>query len=126
MPRGFLKAGREGKIMNIHSIEIERAPTREDAERALRLLRSWAGAVSRDEIQTLDPMVNRLVPGQEMQAYPALSRAYPQEFRVDDAYLPDLQNGPESLIKGARRQIQHVGISNFRLPIRFHTRDAAT
>jgi GTP cyclohydrolase IB len=126
MPRGFLKAGREGKIMNIHSIEIERAPTREDAERALRLLRSWAGAVSRDEIQTLDPMVNRLVPGQEMQAYPALSRAYPQEFRVDDAYkntLPDLQNGPESLIKGARRQIQHVGISNFRLPIRFRTRD---
>jgi GTP cyclohydrolase I len=37
--------------------------------------------------------------------------------------LPDLQNGPSSLIRGARRQIQHVGISNFRLPIRFHTRD---
>jgi GTP cyclohydrolase IB len=112
--------------MNIHSAEIERAPTREDAERALRLLRTWAGAASHDEIQTLDPMVNRLVPGRETQAYPALSRDYPREFRVDDAYkntLPDLQNGPESLIKGARRQIQHVGISNFRLPIRFRTRD---
>jgi GTP cyclohydrolase IB len=112
--------------MNIHSTEIERAPTRDDAERALRLLRSWAGGATRDEIQTLDPVVNRLVPGGEPQAYPALSRAYPEGFRVDEAYkttLPDLQNGPESLIKGARRQIQHVGISNFRLPIRFRTRD---
>jgi GTP cyclohydrolase IB len=112
--------------MNIHSSEIERAPTREDAERALRLLRSWVRDAAEAEIQTLDPIVNRLVPGREQQAYPALSRAYPQEFRVDDAYkntLPDLQNGPESLIKGAKRQIQHVGISNFRLPIRFRTRD---
>ena len=33
------------------------------------------------------------------------------------------QNGHESLIKGTKRQIQHVGISNFRLPIRFRTRD---
>src|SRR5690606_23857784 len=41
------------------------------------------------------------------------------------ASMPDLQNGPSSLIKGARTQIQHVGISNFRLPIRFHTRDGA-
>jgi GTP cyclohydrolase IB len=90
--------------MNIHSSEIERAPTREDAERALRLLRSWVRDAAEAEIQTLDPIVNRLVPGREQQAYPALSRAYPQEFRVDDAYkntLPDLQNGPASLIRGA-------------------------
>jgi GTP cyclohydrolase I len=38
--------------------------------------------------------------------------------------MPDLQNGPASLIQGAKRHIQHVGISNFRLPIRYHTRDA--
>ncbi len=58
-------------------------------------------------------------------AYPALSREYPADFRVDDAYkagLPDLQNGPASLIVGARAPIQHVGISNFRLPIRYQTR----
>lgn len=112
--------------MNIHSSEIERAPTREEAERALRLLRNWAGAATRDEIQTLDPLVSRLIPGREVSNYPALSRAYPEDFAADADYkasLPDLQNGPESLIKGARRQIQHVGISNFRLPIRFHTRD---
>ncbi|SIQ65011.1 GTP cyclohydrolase I [Paracoccus thiocyanatus] len=55
-------------------------------------------------------------------ACPALNREYPADFRVDDAYkasLPDLQNGPASLIVGARAPIQHVGISNFRLPIRY-------
>ena len=36
--------------------------------------------------------------------------------------LPDLQNGSASQIKGSKSEIQHVGISNFRLPIRFHTR----
>ncbi len=59
-------------------------------------------------------------------AYPALVRSYDAEFRVDPAYkdsLPDLQNGPASLIVGARTAIQHVGISNFRLPIRYLVRD---
>ena len=59
-------------------------------------------------------------------AYPALARSYDAEFRVDPAYkdsLPDLQNGPASLIVGARTAIQHVGISNFRLPIRYLVRD---
>jgi GTP cyclohydrolase I len=37
--------------------------------------------------------------------------------------MPDLQNGPSSLIKGARTDIQHVGISNFRLPLKWRTRD---
>ena len=58
--------------------------------------------------------------------YPALSRSYPAEFTVDEQYrasLPDLQNGPASLIVGARTAIQHVGISHFRLPIRFKRKD---
>ncbi len=57
---------------------------------------------------------------------PALSREYPGDFRVDEAYratLPDLQNGPASLIVGARKAIQHVGISNFRLPIRYRRKE---
>ncbi|MFN3275128.1 MAG: GTP cyclohydrolase FolE2 [Paracoccus sp. (in: a-proteobacteria)] len=61
-------------------------------------------------------------------AYPALARTYDDQFRVDPAYkdsLPDLQNGPASLIVGAHAQIQHVGISNFRLPIRYLTRPDA-
>ena len=78
------------------------------------------------EIADLDPKVNRLLGKDEAELYPALRRAYPEDFAVDDAYratLPDLQNGPESLIKGARRMIQHVGISNFRLPLRYKRRD---
>ena len=111
--------------MNIHAKDFDREPTREDAADALELLRTWAKRAEAEEITTLDPSIARLLPGVESD-YPALSRRYPSDFKVDSAYkddLPDLQNGPESLIKGARRQIQHVGISNFRLPVRFRTQD---
>ena len=56
---------------------------------------------------------------------PELSNDLPRDFKSDPAYkatLPDLQNGPSSLIRGSKQLIQHVGISNFRLPIRFHTK----
>jgi GTP cyclohydrolase I len=112
--------------MNIHTPLINKLPDRDDAGRALAVLREWAARADASEIDTLDPMIARLLPGRAVSNYPALARAYPEDFEVDDIYkdtLPDLQNGPESLIKGARTQIQHVGISNFRLPIRFHTRD---
>ncbi|WP_408033442.1 GTP cyclohydrolase FolE2 [Tranquillimonas rosea] len=84
-----------------------------------------------------DTLTNRAVASERTQlerqaktaevAYPLFKRTYETDFEADAAYrdtLPDLQNGPESLIKGARRSIQHVGISNFRLPIRFHSRNA--
>ena len=119
--------GPEGdSALNIHSQDFDREPTRAEAEAALALLRRWAHEVSPEEVATLDPLVSRLIPGQEVSNYPALARAYPEDFEVDDVYkasMPDLQNGPASLIRGAQQQIQHVGISNFRLPIRFHTRD---
>ncbi|MBL9064148.1 GTP cyclohydrolase FolE2 [Tabrizicola sp.] len=111
--------------MNIHTPEIDRLPTREEAEAALAVLRQWAGKSSDEEISRLDSAVGWLVPGQ---GYPALSRVYPEGFRPDAGYrasMPDLQNGPESLIRGAKTRIQHVGISNFRLPIRYATRDGA-
>jgi len=117
----------KGEIaMNIHSPDMARDPSRDEAEAALAVLRRWAGSATAVEVENLDPQVSRLVPGHEEGDYPLLSRAYPDTFRVDDAYkttLPDLQNGPSSLIRGARQQIQHVGISNFRLPIGFRTRD---
>ncbi|MEL6645717.1 MAG: GTP cyclohydrolase FolE2 [Pseudomonadota bacterium] len=111
--------------MNIHSTTIDRAPSREDAAEALAVLRAWADTAQPEEVATLDPAIHRVVPGADGAAYPVLVRQYPSEFRVDDAYragLPDLQNGPESLIKGAHRAIQHVGISNFRLPLRYRAR----
>ncbi len=103
-------------------------PSRREAEAALDLLRAWVGGVAPEEVAALDPLVSRLIPGREVANYPALARAYPEDFVADDAYLasmPDLQNGPESLIRGARTRIQHVGISNFRLPIRFYSRGVA-
>lgn len=109
--------------MTHHEPDLDRLPTRAEAEAALSVLRRWAGASTDAEMADLAPGVGALLPA----AYPALSRAYPTEFRVDDAYraaLPDLQNGPASLIVGAKATIQHVGISNFRLPIRYQTRDA--
>ncbi len=112
--------------MNVHTPEIDRLPTRDEAEKALKLLRHWARGSSDIEVADLDPAVGQLVPGHDLPDYPALARAYPEEFEVDESYkasMPDLQNGPSSLIRGAKQQIQHVGISNFRLPIRYHTRD---
>ncbi|MEO3416426.1 GTP cyclohydrolase FolE2 [Roseovarius sp. CAU 1744] len=113
--------------MNILSSDMEKAPGRDDADQALAVLRAWARAATPEEVADLDPAVARLLPGHEVANYPPLARAYPEEFTVDEVYrasLPDLQNGPSSLIRGAKQHLQHVGISNFRLPIRFHSRDA--
>ncbi|NDR56889.1 MULTISPECIES: GTP cyclohydrolase FolE2 [Roseobacteraceae] len=114
--------------MNRPMTAPDREPNRNEAKRALELLRKWADSASEDELVDLDPLVARLRPQGAPNSYPALSRLYPSDFRVDEVYkagMPDLQNGPESLIRGAKRQIQHVGISNFRLPIRFHRREGA-
>ncbi|MCO5187860.1 MAG: GTP cyclohydrolase FolE2 [Anaerolineae bacterium] len=54
---------------------------------------------------------------------------YDTNFVVTPEYkasLPDLQNGPESLIKGSRVAIQQVGIHNFRLPINYLTKDGGS
>lgn len=112
--------------MNIATPNLTEAPDRDAAKAALDLLRQWAESASPTEVAEMDPALARLLPGREVGNYPELSRDYPQDFKSDEAYrstLPDLQNGPASLIRGAKEQIQHVGISNFRLPIRFHTRD---
>ena len=111
--------------MNIHTPVSDREAERAEAEAALAVLRNWAGRASDSEIAALEPALVRLIPGQPDPAYPVFKRDYPADFVADTAYrrtMPDLQNGPSSLIRGARHPIQHVGISNFRLPIRFRTR----
>ena len=108
--------------MNIHVSTISDVPSRDEAAQAFARLKAWAESASPEEIAALDPALARMLGG----GYPQFLRVYPDDFKVDAAYkasLPDLQNGPSSLIKGANRQIQHVGISNFRLPIPYHTRD---
>ncbi|MEB8388879.1 GTP cyclohydrolase FolE2 [Rhodobacteraceae bacterium KMM 6894] len=113
--------------MSHHTSDLHKKPGRDEAQDALNLLRRWAASVTPEEVADLDPSVARLLPGGAVSNYPAMARAYPEDFEADDAYratMPDLQNGPSSLIRGAKQQLQHVGISNFRLPIRFHSRDS--
>lgn len=53
-------------------------------------------------------------------------RFYDPTFTITPEYkksLPDLQNGPASLIEGANVPIQQVGISNFKLPLQLKKRD---
>ncbi len=109
--------------MNIHTREVEKLPDENDVNVALRVLRNW---VAHDEdIKLSSPeaaILARLLPAE----YPDFNDSYPDEFVADASYIdkmPDLQNGPSSLIRGQNRQIQHVGVSNFRLPIRFQSRE---
>ena len=53
-------------------------------------------------------------------------RDYDSEYKPtkeDIETFPDLQNGPSSLIQGSPVEIQQVGIHNFRLPLKYATRD---
>ena len=54
----------------------------------------------------------------------SLKRFYDPTFVVNEQYkdsLPDLQNGPASSIEGADVPIQLVGISNFKMPLKYPT-----
>ncbi len=78
-------------------------------------------------IQPVTPDVDAILATQA-EAYPVFSTKFPEGFEVDGDYiasLPDLQNESEGLINGAGQRIQHVGISNFRLPVRFQSRDSS-
>ena len=113
--------------MNVHWPHTTRDTEQEDAAALVARLHRWAADATGDEIAALDPALRAFLAG-DAPAHPKLARAYPEDFAADDAYradLPDLQNGDESLIRGSRRAIQHVGISNFRLPISYRSRDGS-
>lgn len=53
-------------------------------------------------------------------------RSYDTELKATEEYiasLPDLQNGPSSLIQGSSSMIQQVGIHNFKLPLKYIRKD---
>jgi len=94
-------------------------PTVYEAEEALDVLRRLAAHAPADAAAL---GLSRLLTDGGV----ALQREYPADFEVGAEYratLPDLQNGPESLIKGAHAEIQNVGISNFRLPLSHRRRE---
>lgn len=109
--------------MNIHTREVEKLPTDSDVESALEVLRKWIAGGESNELSSPDAKIlSRLLPSE----YPDLKNVYEDDFSTDSAYistLPDLQNGPASEIRGENRQIQHVGISNFRLPVQYRMQD---
>jgi GTP cyclohydrolase I len=97
-------------------------PSMDEAAAAARTLLRWAATEPEAGGAELADLLGRAA----LAGQPPLARGYPAAFQADAAYvatLPDLQNGPASLIRGARTEIQHVGISNFRLPVRFRARD---
>ena len=98
--------------MTIHAEGIDRDPDLGDARAALDLLRRFHATA---------PAADRTALLRSPDAHPALATTYPEGFEADAAYratLPDIQNGPAATIRGADRRIQHVGVSNFRLPLR--------
>ena len=93
-------------------------PTAEEAAAAARTLLLWGGAEPGDGLA-------ELLARAALAGFPAPNRGYPSAFRPDADYLaglPDLQNGSAGPVPDARAEIQHVGVSNFRLPLRFATR----
>ena len=54
------------------------------------------------------------------------SRDYDESFQSSEEYresLPDIQNAHSDYISGAKVAINQVGISNFKLPLKFRTKD---
>lgn len=100
----------------------KRIPTQEELRAALDVIRRHKETLRHADAALVDE-------SEDNRAQRALNRTYREDFVADAAYkdgMPDLQNGPESLIKGAKRKIQHVGISNFRLPLAHRTRSGDT
>jgi len=65
-------------------------------------------------------------PNEHSVRYNEPDRDYDSEYKPtkeDIETFPDLQNGPSSLIQGSPVEIQQVGIHNFRLPLKYRTRD---
>ena len=65
-------------------------------------------------------------PNKHSVKYNEPDRDYDSEYKPtkdDIETFPDLQNGPSSLIQGSPVEIQQVGIHNFRLPLKYATRD---
>jgi GTP cyclohydrolase I len=106
--------------MTIHSRSIDENADSAAFEAALETLRVYLRTASQEELRAAAPALRG-----EISSIVPLLRSYPEGFELTEDYkagLPDLQNGPSSLIRGAKAPIQHVGISNFRLPLNFKTK----
>ena len=83
-----------------------------------------------DELSGEKDAIAKEIMGEEFSNYyKAPIRVYDNNINADKKYissLPDLQNGPSSLIQGAPVSIQQVGIHNFKLPLSYRKRSGST
>ena len=88
----------------------------------------WLG--DDDELTGEKDVIAKEIMGEEFsKGYFPPIRVYDDNVNADKKYissLPDLQNGPSSLIQGAAVPIQQVGIHNFKLPLTYKKRDGKT
>ena len=88
----------------------------------------WLG--EDDELTGEKDVIAKEIMGEEFaKGYFPPIRVYDDNVNADKKYissLPDLQNGPSSLIQGAAVPIQQVGIHNFKLPLTYKKRDGKT
>ena len=59
-------------------------------------------------------------------AAPRIAREYDAKFKVTPPYrasLPDMMEAAHDAIQGAHVPIQQVGVHNFKLPLKFRTKD---
>lgn len=71
-------------------------------------------------LEEIDSKVNNEL--KAIEGYKEPDRIFDSNLIADEKYiatLPDLQQGPSSLINGSHVEIQKVGIHNFRLPLKY-------
>ena len=69
---------------------------------------------------------NNIITSYSTEKSVSFNRKYDRDYnpsKDDIESFPDLQNGPSSLIQGSPVAIHQVGIHNFRLPLKYKTRD---
>jgi len=111
--------------MNVHAPNHKSTVETPQRSDSLDILRQWLSEGGKRKLTEEELVaVKCLLPKKE--EYPVFNTEYPHDFEVNKDYasrMPDLQNGPAAMIKGSRQSIQHVGISNFRLPLKFRKKD---
>ena len=111
--------------MNVHASNNKNTVETPQRSDSLDNLRQWLSEGARRKLTDEElEAIEFLIPKAE--TYPVFKTEYPHDFEVSKDYaarMPDLQNGPAAMIKGAHQSIQHVGISNFRLPLKFKKKD---
>ena len=111
--------------MNVHASNHKSTVETPQQSVSLDTLRQWLSDGAKRRL-TDEELVAIKILLPKIENYPDFETEYPHDFEVTEDYaarMPDLQNGSAAMIKGSHQSIQHVGISNFRLPLKFRKKD---